>query len=249
MKNFGENAEKYSIFISDLHLCESRPHITAAFLHFLSHTAINADALYILGDLFEYWAGDDDLDDPHHRSIIEAFKELADAGVKVFFMHGNRDLLISNGFCQAAHIALLQDPTLIALHGKKVLLSHGDALCTDDVAYLAFRTQVRNPQWQAEFLSQPLPARKKYIESIRSRSEHEKTQKSEQIMDVNAQAVAELLKMFDYPPLFIHGHTHRPHQHMLNVDGHTITRWVLGDWYEQGSYLRCDAQGCVSQLI
>ena len=249
MKNLRENAEKHSLFISDLHLCESRPHITAAFLQFLKTTAIKADALYILGDLFEYWAGDDDIEDNHHRPIIEAFKALAIAGVKVYFMHGNRDFLISNGFCQAAHITLLQDPTLILLDGKKVLLSHGDALCTDDVAYLAFRSQVRNPQWQTEFLSQPLPARKSVIESIRSRSEHEKTQKSAQIMDVNANAVADLLRTFDYPPLFIHGHTHRPQQHTLNVDGHTITRWVLGDWYEQGSYLSCDAQGCVSQHI
>lgn len=249
MSNLGESINKHSLFISDLHLCESRPHITAAFLHFLSHTVIKADALYILGDLFEYWAGDDDLDDAHHRLIIDAFKSLTNAGVKVFFMHGNRDFLISSGFCQAAHITLLQDPCLIELYGKQILLSHGDALCTDDADYMAFRNQVRNSQWQTDFLNQSLAARKKYIESIRNRSEHEKTQKSAQIMDVNTQAVADLLKTFDYPPLFIHGHTHRPKQHRLEIDGHPITRIVLGDWYEQGSYLRVDPTGFTSQSI
>ncbi len=249
MKNLREIAENHSLLISDLHLCESRPQITAAFLHFLSHTAIKADALYILGDLFEYWAGDDDINNPHHHPIIAGFKSLTDAGVKLYFMHGNRDFLISEGFCKAANITLLPDPSLVNLYGKRVLLSHGDALCTDDLAYQAFRSQVRNTQWQTEFLNQDLQTRKNYIESIRKQSEVEKTQKSMQIMDVNARAVAKLLKDYDYPPLLIHGHTHRPKQHALNVDGHTITRWVLGDWYEQGSYLSCNAQGCVSRQI
>lgn len=237
---------KHSIFISDLHLCTSRPHITAAFLQFLESTVIKAEALYILGDLFEYWAGDDDIADAHHLAIINAFKTVAKSGVKLFLMHGNRDFLIGDDFCQAANIKLLPDPTLIQLYGKPTLLSHGDMLCTDDVAYLAFKAQVRNPQWQAEFLSQPLAARKHYIESIRQRSEQEKSEKSAQIMDVNTQAVTQLLQQFHYPPLLIHGHTHRPNRHQLNIDGHEIIRWVLGDWYEDGSYLQCDESGCAS---
>ncbi|MGB2832502.1 MAG: UDP-2,3-diacylglucosamine diphosphatase [Methylotenera sp.] len=246
MKKIGEQTVPFSLFISDLHLCVSRPHITAAFLQFLHTTAANADALYILGDLFEYWAGDDDIEDTHHQAIIAAFRSLANSGVNLYFMHGNRDFLVSTDFCKAANITLLQDPTLINLHGKQVLLSHGDALCTDDVAYLAFREQVRNPTWQAEFLNLPLQVRKSQIEAIRARSEQEKSQKSAQIMDVNQKAVADLLTAYDYPPTFIHGHTHRPNRHDIHLNGHHITRWVLSDWYEQGSYLICDADGCKS---
>ncbi len=234
------------IFISDLHLCASRPQITAAFLHFLKNTAINANAVYILGDLFEYWAGDDDVEDAHHQAIIADFRALADTSVKIYFMHGNRDFLIAEGFCNAAKITLLHDPTLINLHGKKALLSHGDDLCTDDVAYQTFRRQVRDPQWQADFLGQPLQSRKHQIEAIRTRSEQEKSQKSMQIMDVNQDTVTALLMAYDYPDLLIHGHTHRPNQHHIQLNGHNITRWVLGDWYEQGSYLVCDRNGCKS---
>lgn len=242
----GADLSSPDIFISDLHLCASRPQITAAFLHFLKNTASNANALYILGDLFEYWAGDDDLEDTHHQAIIAAFRALADSGVNIYFMHGNRDFLIAEGFCNAAKITLLQDPALLNLHGKRALLSHGDALCTDDVAYQTFRHQVRNPQWQADFLGQPLQARKHQIEAIRMRSEQEKSQKSMQIMDVNQDAVTALLMEYDYPELLIHGHTHRPNQHHIQLNGHNITRWVLGDWYEQGSYLVCDQNGCKS---
>lgn len=232
------------LFISDLHLCASRPHITIAFLDFLQTTAIKAKALYILGDLFEYWAGDDDIDDAFHQQIILAFKTLADTGVQLFLMHGNRDFLISQCFCTAAKITLLNDPTLVVLHGKKALLSHGDDLCTDDIAYQNFRHQVRDKNWQQEFLSQPLETRKKQIESIRTHSEQEKSQKSAQIMDVNSDAVKALLQAHHYPELLIHGHTHRPNQHQIQLDGHDMTRWVLGDWYEQGSYLSCDQNGC-----
>jgi len=235
-----------TLFISDLHLCASRPQITDAFLQFLSSTAKSAKALYILGDLFEYWAGDDDIEDAFNQQIIQGFKALATSGVSIYLMHGNRDFLITEDFCKAAHIQLINDPTLIDLCGTATLLSHGDALCTDDVTYQQFRTQVRNKQWQAQFLSQPLQARKDQIAAIRLRSEQEKSNKSAVIMDVNAEAVNQLLKEYDYPSLLIHGHTHRPHQHQLQVDGKTITRWVLGDWYEQGSYLACDASGCRS---
>jgi UDP-2,3-diacylglucosamine hydrolase len=226
-----------------LHLCASRPVINAAFINFLQNTASKVKALYILGDLFEYWAGDDDIDDVFHQQIISGFKKLSESGVKVFLMHGNRDFLIAEGFCQMAGITLLDDPTIIDLHGKKALLSHGDDLCTDDVAYQQFRTQVRDKEWQHEFLSQPLQARKKQIEAIRTRSEQEKTQKSLEIMDVNAEAVNALLGKYQ-PDLLIHGHTHRPNQHTIDLNGRLISRWVLGDWYEQGSYLACDQHGC-----
>lgn len=234
------------IFISDLHLCASRPQITAAFLHFLKQLAGQAHALYVLGDLFEYWAGDDEIENEHHQPVIAAFRELAAHGVHLYFMHGNRDFLISSRYCAAANMQLLPDPSLINLHGKRVLLSHGDDLCTDDISYQAFRLQVRDPQWQENFLSQPLAIRKQQIEAIRSRSEQEKSAKHAQIMDVNQQAVAALLSAYDYPELLIHGHTHRPDQHRLALNGHHITRWVLGDWYEQGSYLSCDESGCTA---
>jgi UDP-2,3-diacylglucosamine hydrolase len=139
---------------------------------------------------------------------------------------------------------LLQDPSIINLHGKVALLSHGDNLCTDDVEYQKFRFQVRDAKWQEDFLKLPLIVRKDQIETIRTRSEHEKSQKSMQIMDVNQAAINSLLKTYHYPELIIHGHTHRPNQHHIQLDGHNITRWVLGDWYEQGSYLRCNESGC-----
>ena len=250
MKNLGDksgsSAIKPDLFISDLHLCASRPHITSEFLHFLKHSVANANALYILGDLFEYWAGDDDTT---HQSIIDALSSLANSGVKLYFMHGNRDFLISSKFCTAANITLLQDPSLIDLHGKSVLLSHGDGLCTDDFTYQDFRLLVRDLKWQTDFLSLPLDTRKNQIETIRAHSEAEKSQKSAEIMDVSQTAVNHLLKKYHYPDLLIHGHTHRPNQHSIQLDGHNMTRWVLGDWYEQGSYLSCDEQGCKSNAI
>lgn len=235
---------EFSLFISDLHLCANRPEITSSFIDFLRTTVIHAEALYILGDLFEYWAGDDDMEDAHHQTVINVFKEIAASGVKIYFMHGNRDFLVGADFCNVTNITLLQDPTLIDLYGRRTLLSHGDELCTDDTDYQAFRRQVRQSKWQADFLSQPLHARKSLIESIRMRSEQEKSGKSIEIMDVNPEAVTALLTAFDFPELFIHGHTHRPYQHHLKLENHAITRWVLGDWYEQGSYLMCDQSGC-----
>jgi UDP-2,3-diacylglucosamine hydrolase len=249
---------EHCLFISDLHLCDSRPHISQAFQQFLEKTALKAQALYILGDLFEYWAGDDsiktDATGYEHSSAglqpnIHALHSLAKKGTSVFFMHGNRDFLIGEGFEKATSIKILPDPSLITLYGKPVLLSHGDALCTDDTAYQNFRTEVRSAAWQAKFLSQPLTARVAYIEQLREKSEQAKSAKSMQIMDVNAAAVDELLRKFSYPPIFIHGHTHRPKKHIHAIDGNTCERWVLGDWYEQGSYLKLDKNGCHSQML
>ena len=243
------NDTPHSLFVSDLHLCSSRPAITQQFLTFLRTEATRAEALYILGDLFEYWAGDDDVDDAHHQAIITGLRQLAAKGTNIFFMHGNRDFLLGQVFAEAAGIRLLHDPTIIDLYGKHALLSHGDALCTDDVDYQTFRREVRTPVWQAAFLATTLAARKAQIVSLRLRSEQEKSHKSESIMDVNADAVNQLIRGYDYPELLIHGHTHRPALHQLVVDGHACQRWVLGDWYEQGSRLRCDAFGCSSHAL
>ncbi|PPC86715.1 MAG: UDP-2,3-diacylglucosamine diphosphatase [Methylotenera sp.] len=239
----------HSLFISDLHLCDSRPNITQAFIVFLQETAVKAQALYILGDLFEYWAGDDAIEAGHQQIVIAALKRLNSQGVALFFIHGNRDFLLSDGFAQATLGNILSDPTLLYLYEKPVLLSHGDIFCTDDIAYQQFRTQVRAPAWQNQFLNQSLDARIAFIELVRMKSEQEKPLKSMQIMDVNQQAVEAMLREYHYPPLLIHGHTHRPNKHIIKIDNHICERWVLGDWYEQGSYLKLDESGCQSQFL
>lgn len=234
-----------TLFISDLHLCESRPHITSAFLRWLAEVATKADVLYILGDFFEYWAGDDAMFDDFHRPIIQALRQLTQAHTQVYFMHGNRDFLIRDDFSKATGVQLLNDPTLTQICGKQVLLSHGDALCTDDVQYMAFRAQVRQPAWQEAFLSQTLAERQAFIQQARAKSEQEKSTKMAAIMDVNTGALHHLLREYDYPPVLIHGHTHRPKRHVHEVDGHVCERYVLGDWYEQGSYLKLNADGTI----
>lgn len=239
----------HCLFISDLHLCDSRPNITKAFIKFLENIASKAQALYILGDLFEYWAGDDSIIAGTHQASIHGLRSLASKGVPIYLMHGNRDFLLGEGFASATGIKILPDPSLITLYGKAVVLSHGDALCTDDVAYQKFRAEVRSSIWQTQFLSQPLSSRIAYIEQLRAKSEQEKSAKSMQIMDVNSSAVNALLRQFDHPPLFIHGHTHRPNNHVHEVDGKVCERWVLGDWYEQGSYLKLSKDGCHSQML
>ena len=212
------------------------------FFDFLESAARKADQLYILGDFFEYWAGDDDIDDPFNRSIVNALAALASSGAAVYLMHGNRDFLIGEAFCQTSGATLLPDPSLIELNGTRTLLMHGDTLCTDDVEYQNFRKQVRDPRWQQQFLSQPLVQRKVIIEHLRRRSENEKQTKSIDIMDVTPASVDAALREHDYPRL-IHGHTHRPALHHHRVDGKNCERWVLTDWYEQGGYLRCDGSG------
>lgn len=238
-----------TLFISDLHLCASRPRITELLLEFLGSTARGARALYVLGDLFEYWAGDDDLEDPYHTEICSAFKAVSDQGTPVALIHGNRDFLLGEKFAHASGMALLNDPTLLEMHGKRVLLSHGDTLCTDDIDYQRFRMQVRDSAWQHAFLAQPLASRKAQIEALRMQSNTEKSQKSEAIMDVNAGAVVELIRRYQHPDLLIHGHTHRPGRHEILDEGQLTIRHVLADWYETGSYLRLTAQGCEALTI
>lgn len=233
----------HTLFISDLHLSADDPALDAVFLAFLASTAPAADALYILGDLFDYWAGDDDLDDPYIARTVSALRRVSDKGTALWVMGGNRDVLLGEGFARAIGGRLLAEPTLIDLYGSPTLLVHGDAQCTGDVDYQAFRTQVRTPEFQTKFLAQTLADRKAYIENLRRRSEHEKRGKSVALMDVNPDAVAQLLREHGYPRL-IHGHTHRPARHVHEVDGHTCVRWVLSNWEAHPGYLRCDASGC-----
>jgi UDP-2,3-diacylglucosamine hydrolase len=230
-------------FISDLHLCEARPDINRVFFEFLRGPARAAESLYILGDLFEYWAGDDDLGDPFNRSVAAALAEYSRTGIPLKFMHGNRDFLLDGGFARACGGALLDDPHTVDLFGTPTLLMHGDTMCTDDKDYQRFRAQVRDPGWQKRFLALPLEERKRQIEAVRQTSESEKQRKAPEIMDVNQGAVEDVLRRHDYPRL-IHGHTHRPARHVHRVDGRSCERWVLADWYRAGSYLRCDEGGC-----
>lgn len=231
-----------ALFISDLHLCEERPAATRAFFTFLDGPARDADALYILGDLFEYWAGDDDIEATLNTSVADAIKALADSGVKVYFLPGNRDFLIGTRFAERASLQILRDPSAIEVCGNRLLVSHGDDLCTDDTAYQGYRKQVRDQQWQAAFLLRPLAERKKIIEGIRHQSELSKQEKSMAIMDVNRVAVEALLRENEYPTL-IHGHTHRPKCHFHHVDGHICTRWVLADWHDDAPYLEWNSAG------
>lgn len=233
----------HSLFISDLHLSADRPEISSAFSEFLASTAPQAEALYILGDLFEYWAGDDDLDDPFNRQVVSALANLSAGGTALYLMHGNRDFLMGETLADACGAQLLPDPSLTRIHGTPTLLMHGDTLCTDDSDYLAFRAQVRAPGWQAHFLSQPLAQRKAQIEQLRAQSKQAQSRKTAEIMDVNAESVINTFRNYGYPRL-IHGHTHRPARHEHEVDQHRCERWVLPDWYEQGGYLRCDETGC-----
>lgn len=231
--------------ISDLHLSDSRPDINRVFFEFLRGPARQAESLYILGDLFEYWAGDDDLVDPFNESIAAALAEYSRTGPVLRFMHGNRDFLLGGEFAKACGGRLIEDPYTLDLFGTPTLLMHGDTLCTDDIDYQRFRTQVRAPAWQKGFLALPLEQRKRQIEAVRQTSESEKTRKAPEIMDVNPGAVEAALREHAYPRL-IHGHTHRPARHVHRVDGRTCERWVLADWYRTGSYLRCDERGCAS---
>lgn len=221
-------------FASDLHLCEATPGITELFLGFLRQQAREAEAVYLLGDIFEYWAGDDDLATPFNHRIVEALRELTASGVDVGFQHGNRDFLIGQDFALATGVRLLPDPFVLTLPAWQLVLSHGDALCTDDLDYQRFRAMVRQPAWQQQFLALPLAVRKQQIEAIRIRSEAQKKERSGDaayLMDVNPGAVDDLLHDQGYPTL-IHGHTHRPATHDHIVDGIHCERWVLADWKE-----------------
>jgi UDP-2,3-diacylglucosamine hydrolase len=229
-----------TLFISDLHLDPARPHITDLFGRFIDGEARHAEALYILGDLFEAWVGDDDPSDVG-GFVAGKLRGLRDAGVPVYFMRGNRDFLLGDHYARRAGMTLLPDPAVVLLQGKPTLLMHGDLLCTDDVAYQQFRAQTRDPEWQRQFLSQPLPARLAFAEQARAASKaHQSGLQTQGLMeaitDVAPATVEATLSRYGIDRL-IHGHTHRPKVH----EHHGGRRIVLGDWYEQGSVLRVDA--------
>ncbi|UTF60160.1 UDP-2,3-diacylglucosamine diphosphatase [Gilvimarinus sp. DA14] len=225
-------------FISDLHLHASRPEAAQAFYRFLEQHAHNIDALYILGDFFDAWIGDDD-DDPFIAEVAEKLNATAASGTAIFFMHGNRDFLLGDDFARRAGLTLLQDPTLIDLYGRSALLLHGDSLCTRDSEYMALRQQLRSPQWQAQILSQPLDVRRALAAELRSKSKTMNSSKAEDIMDVTPQAVVELMEQ-EKVSLMIHGHTHRPARHPLTLNHGTGERIVLGDWHDYGWSLYAD---------
>lgn len=231
-----------TLFIADLHLCQEEPAITAGFLHFLQREAPHCDALYILGDLFEAWIGDDD-PNPLHQQVARALRALP---VPVYFIHGNRDFLIGRRFAQACGMMLLPEEQVLTLYGHRLLIMHGDTLCTDDAGYLRFRAKVHNPWIQRLFLALPLWIRKRIAARMRADSKQANQHKSQTIMDVNQEAVVATM-LRQQVPLLIHGHTHRPAIHTLSLQGETAQRAVLGAWHSRGSMIQLDASGI--QLI
>lgn len=242
------NSPMTTLFISDLHLDPERPEVTRLFGEFIDDEARGADALYILGDLFEAWVGDDDPADIG-AFVVAKLRALSDSGVPVYFQHGNRDFLVAQDFAQRAGAQLLPENAVVMLYGKPVLLMHGDTLCTGDLAYQAFRAQTRSPAWRAQFLSQPLAARLAFAAQARAAShqrqqamKHDDRAQFETVTDVAPDAVRDAFTRYGIDTI-IHGHTHRPAIHRRDVDGRACRRIVLGDWYTQGSVLRVDAGG------
>ncbi len=227
-----------TLFVSDLHLDDARPHIVALFERFCAGEAGHAAALYVLGDLFEAYIGDDD-DCALNLRVAAALHGVAAAGVPVHYLAGNRDFLLGARYARRCGMDLLADGTVIELAGSPTLILHGDVLCTDDVAYQAFRRQVRAPAWQAAFLAKPLAERRAFAAQARDASRAHTATTAMAIMDVNPDAVAQALRTAGVARM-IHGHTHRPALHDFTLDGQPARRIVLGDWYEQGSVLRVD---------
>ncbi|AMR66703.1 UDP-2,3-diacylglucosamine diphosphatase [Aquipseudomonas alcaligenes] len=229
------------LLISDLHLEEQRPDITRAFLHFLQTRARQAEALYILGDFFEVWVGDDGMS-PFQHDIARALRELSDTGTRIFLMHGNRDFLIGRAFCREAGCTLLKDPSIVHFNGEPVLLMHGDSLCTLDVGYMKLRRLLRNPLSLFILRNLPLTTRRKLARKLRSESRAQTRMKAREIIDVTPDEVPRIMAEHGVRTL-IHGHTHRPAEHALEVSGQSARRIVLGDWDSQGWALQIDEQG------
>ncbi|CZF77755.1 UDP-2,3-diacylglucosamine hydrolase [Grimontia marina] len=233
------------LFISDLHLSPTHPEITQCFLRFLKEDAPKASALYVLGDLFESWIGDDDRT-PLQIEVADAFKALSDTGVPIYFIHGNRDFLVGKRFARASGMTLLPEHKVIDLFGKPTLIMHGDTLCIQDEAYQRYRKKVHNPFIQWLFFRLPLSVRRRIGEKIRAGSTKSNQEKSEDIMDVDQSEVQRVMKESGVKQL-IHGHTHRPDIHDIQLDTDPAQRIVLGDWYTQGSVLVCTEEGCALQ--
>ena len=230
-----------TLFVSDLHLEAGRPEIGDQFLAFLAGEASRADALYILGDLFEVWVGDDD-PNTHYAVIKQALRELVDNGVTTYFMHGNRDFMIGNVFARETGVRILSDPYPVEFYGDKVLLSHGDALCIDDVQYQNARRITRDPEWQAMMLAKPLAERLTIAKHLRAESIAHGATIDQSITDVNQDEVLRVVRDHGVDVL-LHGHTHRPAVHAIDLGDRVAKRIVLGDWYEQGSVVRWDESG------
>ena len=231
-----------SLFISDLHLTEERPEANERFIAFVEEKARNADTLYILGDFFEYWIGDDDLGQPFNAIVAGLLRDLTQKGVQVRLMHGNRDFLVGERFCAATGTQLLPDPSIVEIQGVKTLLMHGDTLCTDDLEYQAWRRKARDPAFQASFLAKPVAERRRAVEQMREKSKEVVKGKTAEIMDVNDEAVRQALRSHGVRRL-IHGHTHRPGRHAVEIDGERCERWVLPDWYGRGGYIEVTRAG------
>ncbi len=231
--------ETAALFVSDLHLQAAMPRTTQAFFDFLHRHATKTRQLYLLGDIFEAWAGDDDMADTYNQQVVNNLKQLSNTGIAIFWMAGNRDFLVGREFAMATGITLLPDPLVITIAGRLLVLTHGDAYCTDDEAYMQFRAQVRQDEWQKNFLALPLTQRKSIIESLRAGSRAAQRNKSYDIMDVNKNAIAELFAK-SASATMIHGHTHRPARHDETHDGQTRTRYVLSDWDLDGAAPRGD---------
>ncbi len=229
----------HTLFIADLHLSGERPHIIRLFRAFLKKEARQADALYILGDLFETWLGDDAVP-PDMVDVLHDINGLTKSGVPVYVMVGNRDFLLDAGFETMTGCTLLPDPSIVNLYGTDTLLMHGDTLCTDDVDYQAIRKQIRSPQWQQAILAKSIEERMQIAREARAESRARTREKSDDIMDVNAQAVENAFRTHGVRRL-IHGHTHRPAVHESTVDNKTVTRIVLGDWYDKANVLQVTA--------
>jgi UDP-2,3-diacylglucosamine hydrolase len=240
---------EYILCISDLHLCPERPDLFLAFQDFLTTTAKGAHSLYILGDLFNLWIGDDN-PDPFNSTVNHALSSLASQGTNIFIMHGNRDFLLGKQFCKSAKANLIDEPFILDCFDESYLLLHGDSLCTQDTDYMAFRSMVRNPEWQHEFLSKPIEERIAFAQHAREQSKAMSSNKAQDIMDVTPEEVVKVMQALNQHTL-IHGHTHRPALH--DIQKHSSSkkeskknvgqRIVLGDWEKQGWYLKISSSG------
>lgn len=230
-----------TLFISDLHLHESRPLVTRAFFHFLDTTARNATALYILGDFFDAWIGDDD-DQPLVAEVANALGTLANNNTEIYLMHGNRDFLLGEGFAKRANAKIIPEETCINLYGTKTLLLHGDSLCTADKDYMQFRAMVRNAVWQEQFLTQPLATRRAIATELRNKSQNMNSLKADDILDVTPSEVETVFIRHQVQHM-IHGHTHRPARHQLIINNQQCERIVLGDWHDTFWFVCADKNG------